>query len=90
MEEWSISKAKEKFNQVVSLSEDSPQIICNGDRPVSAVIHIDLFRELMALREKKKKPTIAELLDGLQITRESEPLDIEIPERRDRAHIIIS
>ena len=84
MNEWNISQAKSKFTQMVISSEEAPQIICNRGKPVGAMIHIDLFNELMALREKERKPTIAEMLEELKIIRESEPVEIDIPERRDR------
>ena len=38
----------------------------------------------MTLKEKVQTPTIAELLAELKIIRESEPVEIDIPARRDR------
>ena len=84
MNGWNISQAKAKFTQVVTSSENAPQIICNRGQPVCAMIQIDLFNELMALREKDRKPTIAEMLEELKIIRQSEPVEIDIPERCDR------
>ena len=84
MNEWSISQAKEHFSRIIASSEESPQIIRRRGKPVSAVIPIRLFNELMALRQEKKKPAISELLEELKAIRESEPVEIEIPERRDR------
>jgi hypothetical protein len=41
----------------------------------------------MTHQEKGQKPTIAELLAELKIIRESEFVDIDIPERRDRPNL---
>ena len=84
MDRWNIAEAKAKFTQVVDSSRDSPQIICKRNKPVSAIVHIDLFSKLMRLGENEKKPTIAQLLDELKDIRQTEDIDIEIPERRDR------
>ncbi len=84
MDQWNISAAKAQFTRVISSSEKEPQIICNRGKPVSAVVHIDLFRELMTLSRKAGKPTIAQLLDELKTISESEPIDIQIPDRQNR------
>ncbi len=86
MDKWNISEAKARFTRVVVSSRHSPQIICKRNKPVSAIIHIDLFKELMTLKENKEKPTIAQLLDELKGIREAEHMDIEIPARRDRSN----
>ncbi len=88
MNQWNISEAKAKFAQVVLSSGETPQIICNRGKPISAMIRIDLFHELMALRRKSEKPTVAELLDELKDIRRFETVDIEIPLRRDRPNPI--
>ncbi len=84
MDYWNISQAKAKFAHLVLSSEKSPQIICNRGNPVSALIHIDLYNELMAVKEREKNPTIAELLDELKAINESEPVEMDIPERKNR------
>lgn len=84
MDKWNISTAKAKFAKLILSSEKEPQIICNRGKPVGAVVQIGLFRELMALKETMEKPTIAQLLDELKTIRQSEPIDIEIPDRRNR------
>lgn len=84
MKDWSISQAKAKFTKVIVSSEESPQIICNRGKPVSAVIHIELFKELLALKDKQRKPTVSELLADLKVLQKTDPVEIDIPERRDR------
>ncbi|MFP4308071.1 MAG: type II toxin-antitoxin system Phd/YefM family antitoxin [Desulfococcaceae bacterium] len=84
MNEWSISQAKENFSRIIASSEESPQIIRRRGKPVSAVIPIQLFNELMSLRDKTPRPTIAELLEELKGIQESDPVDLEVPERWDR------
>ena len=86
MNKWNISEAKSRFTQVVVSSRHTPQIICKRDKPVSAIINIDLFNEFMALKENKNRPTIAQLLDELKVIRNAEQIDIEIPARHDRSN----
>lgn len=38
----------------------------------------------MTLKEKAQRPTIAEFLAELKIIRESEPVEIDVPERSNR------
>lgn len=84
MQKWKISEAKSKFTELLKLCKQNPQIICNRDRPVGAVINTNLFEELMALRKKHQKPTIAQLLTELEIIKKAKPLEIEIPARQNR------
>jgi prevent-host-death family protein len=84
MNKWKISEAKAKFTQLIVSSNQSPQIICNREKPISVVMDIRLFEELMALKQKQDKPTIAELLAKLHLINESERVDLEIPSRKDR------
>jgi len=84
MNEWSISQAKENFSRIIASSEEAPQIIRRRGKPVSAVIPIQLFNELMSLRGKAKRPTIAELLEELKGIQKADPVDLEVPERWNR------
>jgi hypothetical protein len=42
------------------------------------------FNQLMNLRARQARPSIAELLDELYEIHKSEPVEIEAPTRRDR------
>ncbi len=84
MEQWNISQAKARFTQLIRSSESAPQIVCNRGKPISAMVDIELFNELMALKEKDRTPTIPELLEELKSVRQTEQVDIEVPQRCDR------
>ena len=84
MKKWKISEAKAKFTDLLISCKKDPQIICNRENPVSAVINIALFEELMKLRKSQQRPTIAQLLSELEAINESEPLEIEVPPRQNR------
>ena len=48
------------------------------------MINTHLFEELMELRKKHQKPTIAQLLAELETIKKAKPLQIEIPARQNR------
>lgn len=84
MQKWKISEAKAKLTDLLTSAKKDPQIICNRENPVSAVLDITLFEELMKLRKDHQKPTIAQLLLELDKIKGSEPSEIEITPRRNR------
>ncbi len=86
MEKWKISEAKAKLTALLTSCIKEPQIICNREKPVAVVINIKLFEELMQIKKKERKPSMAELLEELRSIREIETVEIEIPERKDRAN----
>nr|MBC8362733.1 type II toxin-antitoxin system prevent-host-death family antitoxin [Candidatus Desulfatibia profunda] len=87
MRQWKISEAKARFTEVLSSCKTEPQIICNRQNPVGAVISVRLFEELMKLRNEQQKPTVAQLLSELESIKISEPSEIEIPPRKDRPNL---
>lgn len=84
IKKWKISEAKAKFTELLKLCKQDPQIICNRDRPIGAVINTNLFEELMELREKNQNPTISQLIEELEAIKKAKPLEIEIPARQNR------
>jgi len=86
MEKWKISEAKAKLTALLTSCIKEPQIICNREKPVAVVINVKLFEELMQIKKKERKPSMAELLEELKSIREIEIVEIEIPERKDRVN----
>lgn len=84
MHKWKISEAKAKITALLKFCEKEPQIICNREKPVGAVINMDLFEELMEYRKQKEIPTITQLLSELKSIKETEPSELEIPSRKNR------
>ena len=86
MEKWKISEAKAKLTALLTSCIKEPQIICNREQPVAAVINIKLFEELMQIKKRERRPSIADLLEELASIREIETAEIEIPDRKDRSN----
>lgn len=84
MNRWKISEAKAKIAVLLRSCKKEPQIICNREKPVGALINMDLFEELMKYRKQKETPTIAELLTELELIKEVEVTELEIPARTNR------
>ena len=84
MRKWKISEAKAKFTDLLTSCKKAPQVICNRENPVGAVIDIALFEELMEVRTENQRPSIAQLLSELETIKEFEPSEIEIPLRKNR------
>ncbi len=84
MNSWKISEAKAKIAVLLQFCKNEPQIICNREKPVGAVISMDLFEELMEYRKQKETPTIAQFLSELELIKEIEPTELEIPCRKNR------
>lgn len=89
MAAWKIAEAKARFSAVVRASQSEPQVICNRGRPVSALVSIDIYDELVAARREAARPTVAELLDELAEIRRAEPVDVEVPARADRPNPLL-
>jgi len=86
MRKWKISEAKAKFTEMLSACESVPQIICKRDKAVGVLIPIRFFEELMELKKKHEKPSMADLIEELQTIMESETAEMEIPSRQDRTN----
>ncbi len=84
MRKWKISEAKAKFAEMLTACEQYPQIICKRDKAVGVIVPIAFYEELMALKKKHKKPSMVELLEEIQVIKESEIAEIEIPQRQNR------
>ena len=87
MDKWKISEAKAQFTKLLTFSKNAPQIICNRDKPVSVVMNIKLFEELIKLRDASvHRPTIAEMLSEMESIKKLEPGGITIPKRMNRTN----
>jgi hypothetical protein len=86
---WQLNDAQDRLIELLQLCIQEPQIVCDEDNPVAAVIGINLFKDLMKLQNCQHRPTIAELLDELSEIQADEPIDIEVPARQERCNPII-
>jgi prevent-host-death family protein len=56
---WNIAQAKQQFSEVVRLSAQEPQVICNRDKPVAVLINADEFEAFQQWRAGQHEPTLA-------------------------------
>lgn len=84
MRKWKVSEAKAKLSALLSSCGKEPQLICNREKPVAAVLNIKLFNEFVKLKETQNEPTISDLLEELRSIQRIEIQDLEIPVRRNR------
>lgn len=80
---WKIRDAKARFSDLLRSSGEEPQIICNREKKLCAVINIELFNELMRLKEKSRRPSLRSLLAELQDG--GGGIDLDLPPRSDRS-----
>ena len=88
MKSWKLHDAKNHFTELVQFCIEEPQLVCEQNIPRAVVIDIKLFKELTESQLRQKSPTIGQLLEELQEIKTLEPIDITIPERQDRGHVM--
>ncbi len=86
MRTWTVSDVKDRFAEIVRACLQEPQFVYDQNKPVSVVVNVNFFNQLMNLRARQARPTIAELLDELREIHKSEPVEIEAPTRQDRSN----
>lgn len=89
MRTWTVTDVKDRFAEIMRASLQEPQIVYDQNKPVSVVVDINLFNQLMTLRARQARPTIAELLEELNEIHKSEPVEIEAPIRQDRPNAML-
>ena len=67
MNEWKISEAKARLSEVVSHCAEEPQVLYNRKKPVAALIDMEEYEAFLEFKKSKKKKTMRELLDELQV-----------------------
>jgi hypothetical protein len=79
---------KDRFAEITRASLQEPQIVYEQNKPVSVVVDVNFFNQLMNLLARQARPTIAELLDELREIHKSEPIEIQVPIRQDRPNAV--
>lgn len=88
MKTWQISEAQTRFVEVMASCANEPQMIYDNDKTLGVIIDTNLFKELSELWLQHHRPTISELLEELGEIHEEEPIEIEVPIRKDRYNAI--
>ena len=84
MKTWQVSEAQTRFVEVMTSCAKEPQMIYDNDKTLGVIIDSNLFKELSQLWLHHHRPTISELLEELDEIHKEEPIEIEIPIRKDR------
>jgi len=89
MSTWTLTDAKSRIAEIFRSCLQEPQIVYDQNKPVGVVVDVKFFAELMRLRTRPYRPTIAELLDKLDEIHKFEEVEIEAPTRQDRSNEMI-
>ncbi len=89
MRTWTVTDVKDCFAEIIRASLQEPQVVYEQNKPVSVVVDVNFFNQLMNLRARQARPTIAELLDELREIHKSEPVEIKAPTRQDRPNTML-
>jgi len=89
MRTWAVADVKDRFTEIMRACLHEPQVVYDQNKPVGVVVDINFFNQLMTLRARQARPTIAALLDELSEIHKSEPVEIETPTRQDRPNAIL-
>jgi hypothetical protein len=89
MRTWAVADVKDRFAEIMRACLHEPQVVYDQNKPVSVVVDINFFNQLMTLRARQARPTIAELLDELSEIRKLESIELETPTRQDRSNAML-
>ena len=81
--EWKLAEAKQQLSEVVRRAASEPQILCNRDRRVAAVISADGLDDYLAWRDRRRS-AMKDALDELARICREEGVEYQLEPRRDR------
>ena len=81
---WNIGQAKQRFSEVVRRAATEPQLICNRDRVVAAVVDADSAERLRVMRQGRSRRSIAAAFEGLRALAKREGYRLKTPPRTTR------
>ncbi len=84
MKAWKLDDAQNHFGEIFRLCVQEPQIVCDKNAPIAAIIDFSFFKKLTDSQLYQKAPSISELLEELDKIKAEEAVEIEIPSRHDR------
>lgn len=76
-----INDIQNNFREIFQSGIKEPQLVCDRNAPIAVILDMASFKKLTDF------PTISDLLDELDIIKEKEPADIDIPLRKDRLNV---
>jgi prevent-host-death family protein len=81
---WKIGEAKQHLSEVVRQAAKRPQILCNREAPVAAIVDAHSFEEFENWRRTRRQRSVTDALRELQDICSSEDYALELPSRQDR------
>ncbi|HEV8437494.1 MAG TPA: type II toxin-antitoxin system prevent-host-death family antitoxin [Methylomirabilota bacterium] len=81
---WKIGEAKQRFSEVVRRAATEPQLICNRERVVAAVVDADAAASLESIRARARQRSLADAFEECRELLERERYALKIPSRRNR------
>jgi prevent-host-death family protein len=81
---WKIGQAKQRFSEVVRRAATEPQLICNRERVVAAVIDAGAAERLETMRASASQRSIADAFEEFRELVKRERYVLKIPSRRSR------
>jgi hypothetical protein len=81
---WKIGQAKQRFSEAVRRAAMEPQLICNRERVVAAVIDAGAAERLQAMRARESQRSIADAFEEFRELVKRERYVVKIPSRRSR------
>ena len=84
---WKIAQAKQRFSEVVRRAAAEPQLICNRERVVAAVIDVASAERLRSIMEHESQDSIAEAFSAFREMVAHERYGLKIPRRKNRRNV---
>lgn len=81
---WKIGEAKQRFSEVVRRAATEPQLICNRDRVVAAVVDAESAERLETVRQRRRRASIAAAFEELRDLTRRERYRLKTPARTTR------
>jgi prevent-host-death family protein len=81
---WNIGQAKQRFSEVVRRAATEPQLICNRNRVVAAVVDAESAERLQVLRRSRSRKSIAAAFEGLRDLTRRQGYRLKTPARTTR------
>jgi len=81
---WKIGQAKQRFSEVVRRAAVEPQLICNREQVVAAIVDAGSAERLRSIAPREKQETIADAFDAFRKVAARERYRLRVPPRRNR------
>jgi len=81
---WKIGQAKQRFSEMVRRAATEPQLICNRDRVVAAVVDADSAAKLRGILERAGQRSVAHAFEDFRTLARRERYALTTRRRKNR------